>query len=115
MRRLLLVTTALLFLGASGQADATTLRAAHARHVGGAPTKHVASRLPKGSFIDPDTGAVCQNTGWASICDGGVAGEADGPSATDSVAQEQAQQESQDATDITNAGIAQTVQGINGP
>jgi hypothetical protein len=26
-----------------------------------------------------------------------------------------AQQQSQDATDITNAGIAQTVQGINGP
>jgi hypothetical protein len=26
-----------------------------------------------------------------------------------------AQQQSQDATDITNAGIAETVQGINGP
>lgn len=30
-------------------------------------------------------------------------------------ADEAARQQSQDATDITNAGIAQTVQGINGP
>jgi len=30
-------------------------------------------------------------------------------------ADEAAQQQSQDATDITNAGIAETVQGINGP
>lgn len=42
---------------------------------------------------------------------GGYDGGADDTAAADSAAQQQ----SQEATDITNAGIAQTVQGINGP
>jgi len=96
--------------------DAQGFRWMSTTDVGGAPTKQLASRLPKGSFIDPETGGVCHNTGWATICDGGSAvGDDEGPSATESAAEEQAQQQSQDATDMVNAGIAQTVQGINGP
>jgi hypothetical protein len=33
------------------------------------PAKSPASRLAKGEFIDPDTGLVCHNTGFASICE----------------------------------------------
>ena len=130
MRRILLATAVLLFCGAvSAQADATTLKAVHPPHrnitfhntvrstkVVGVVPKRVASGIPvKGNFIDPDTGLHCHNTGWATICDGGVASGDEGPSATDEAAEAAAQQASQDATDITNAGIAQTVQGINGP
>jgi hypothetical protein len=34
-----------------------------------ASSHHPASRLAKGEFIDPDTGLVCHNTGFASICE----------------------------------------------
>jgi hypothetical protein len=39
-----------------------------------APSKRVANAaipmgIPKGHFIDPDTGLICQNTGFASICE----------------------------------------------
>jgi hypothetical protein len=37
-------------------------------------TKRVAGQqLPPGHFLSPYTGAVCHNTGWATICDGGSA------------------------------------------
>jgi hypothetical protein len=42
-------------------------------------------------------------------------GDEDAANAAAEAADEAARQQSQDATDITNAGIAQTVQGINGP
>jgi hypothetical protein len=32
-------------------------------------TKNPASQLAKGEFIDPDTGLVCHNTGFASLCE----------------------------------------------
>ena len=118
-----LVTTALVFCAAvSAQANATTLKAVRAPHQRSLAVAHATARtrqvgsIPRvGNFIDPDTGLHCYNTGWASVCDGGVAGGYAGPSATDEAAQDQAQRDSQDATDATNAGIAQTVQGINGP
>jgi hypothetical protein len=159
MRRLLLVTTALLFCGTiGGQADATTLphrditfhdtlrpnghqrslAVANAtanscyastgtsrehnptqafkdcmkargflwmstKEVGGAPTKQVASRLPKGHFIDPDTGGVCHNTGWATICDGGSAVGDEESAPTVDLTQQAAQQ----TEDDINASIAQ--------
>jgi hypothetical protein len=33
------------------------------------PGKRMASAIPKGRFIDPDNGLICQSTGIASICD----------------------------------------------
>jgi hypothetical protein len=39
--------------------DAQGFRWMSTTDVGGAPTKQLASRLPKGSFIDPETGGVC--------------------------------------------------------
>ena len=36
-------------------------------------TKPVAGQIPPGHFLSPYTGAVCHNTGWATICDGGIA------------------------------------------
>jgi hypothetical protein len=32
------------------------------------PSKQVASAIPKGHFIDPDTGMLCHDSGGASIC-----------------------------------------------
>jgi hypothetical protein len=36
-------------------------------------TRDNAGRIPPGHFLSPYTGAVCHNTGWATICDGGSA------------------------------------------
>jgi hypothetical protein len=80
------------------------------KDVGGTPTKRVASIPVKGSFIDPDTGLHCYNTGWASICDGGVANGDEDSSPTEDAAQQAAQQ----TQDDINASIAQTVQGLSG-
>jgi hypothetical protein len=33
------------------------------------PSKRVSSAIPKGHFIDPDTGLICYNSGGASICE----------------------------------------------
>jgi hypothetical protein len=33
------------------------------------PSRSVASAIPKGHFIDPDTGLLCYNAGGASICE----------------------------------------------
>jgi hypothetical protein len=33
------------------------------------PSRQVASGIPKGHFIDPDTGLLCYNSGGASICE----------------------------------------------
>jgi hypothetical protein len=33
------------------------------------PSKRVANAIPKGHFIDPDTGLICYNSGGASICE----------------------------------------------
>jgi hypothetical protein len=44
-----------------------------------------------------------------------IGGSYDADAVDTAAADSAAQQQSQDATDITNAGIAQTVQGINGP
>jgi hypothetical protein len=33
------------------------------------PSKYVSSVIPKGHFIDPDTGLLCYNSGGASICE----------------------------------------------
>jgi len=41
------------------------------KDVGDAPTTHVANS--RRYFLSPYTGAVCHNTGWATICDGGSA------------------------------------------
>ena len=76
------------------------------KDVGGVPTRQVATALPKGHFIDPDTGGVCHNTGWATICDGGSAvGGDNGPSATDSAAPQL--DDEQNAIDAANASYAQ--------
>jgi len=75
------------------------------KDVGGVPTRQVASAVSKGSFIDRDTGAVCHNTGWATICDGGSAVGAESPSTTDSVAPQL--DDEQNAIDAANAGYAQ--------
>jgi hypothetical protein len=32
-------------------------------------TRQAASAIPKGHFIDPDNGLLCQHAGWASICE----------------------------------------------
>ena len=115
MRRFLLTTALVVCAAIGAQANATPLKAQPSHHHRAAATRQ-AARIPRvGYFIDPDTGLHCYNTGWASVCDGGVAGGYDGPSATDEAAQDQAARDSQAATDATNAGIAQTVQGINGP
>jgi hypothetical protein len=50
-----------------------------------------------------------------TISIGGGGDDEDAANAAAEAADEAARQQSQDATDITNAGIAQTVQGINGP
>jgi hypothetical protein len=50
-----------------------------------------------------------------TISVGGGSDDEDAANAAAEAADEAARQQSQDATDITNAGIAQTVQGINGP
>jgi hypothetical protein len=34
-----------------------------------APTRQATSAIPKGHFIDQDTGLLCHNTGGASICE----------------------------------------------
>jgi hypothetical protein len=75
------------------------------KDVGGAPTQQVASRSSNGRFIDRDTGAVCHNTGWATICDGGSAVGDDSPSATDSAAPDLSDEQS--AMDAANASYAQ--------
>ena len=60
----------------------------------------------------PATAAVAQRTGPSvNVTIGGS--DVDGEDTSAEVMAEQ--QRSQDATDITNAGIAETVQGINGP
>jgi hypothetical protein len=103
MKRILLVAAALLLCGAvGGQANATSPKAPHATH---RVTK--AASIPRvGSFIDPDTGLHCYNTGWASICDGGVAGGDEAPSpAVDN--NDWAAQQEQSAMDAANAGYAQ--------
>jgi hypothetical protein len=36
------------------------------------PSKHAtqaASAIPKGHFIDPENGLLCQHAGWAEICE----------------------------------------------
>jgi hypothetical protein len=33
------------------------------------PSKRVASRIPKGQFIDPDHGLLCRHAGYAAICE----------------------------------------------
>jgi hypothetical protein len=33
------------------------------------PNKQAASTIPKGHFIDPDNGLLCQHAGWAEICE----------------------------------------------
>ena len=38
------------------------------KFVQGAPGKQATSAIPKGSFIDPDTGRLCRDSGGASIC-----------------------------------------------
>jgi hypothetical protein len=75
------------------------------KEVGGTPARQVASRLPSGSFTDRDTGAVCHNTGWATICDGGSAVGGDSPSATDSAGVDLTDE--QNAMDAANASYAQ--------
>jgi hypothetical protein len=78
------------------------------KDVGGAPTKRVASGIPvKGNFIDPDTGLHCHNTGWATICDGGVASGDDEPASAAADNNDWAAQQEQSATDAANAGYAQ--------
>jgi hypothetical protein len=70
--------------------------------------KQVASRIPvKGNFIDPDTGLSCTNTGWATICDGGVASGDDEPASTAQDNNDWAAQQEQSAMDAANAGYAQ--------
>jgi hypothetical protein len=32
-------------------------------------TRQAASAIPKGHFIDPDNGLLCQHAGWVSICE----------------------------------------------
>ena len=105
MKRILLVAAAALLLcGAiGGQANATARREPHATH----RVVKAATSIPRvGSFIDPDTGLHCYNTGWASICDGGVAGGDEAPSpAVDN--NDWAAQQEQSAMDAANAGYAQ--------
>jgi hypothetical protein len=106
MRRFLL-TTALVFCAAIGaQANATTLKAAHApyQHSRTARTRQAGSIPRVGYFIGPDTGLHCYNTGWASVCDGGVATGDEEPSPSVNAAQQAADQTQEDI----NASIAQT-------
>jgi len=41
----------------------------YSRPVRDTPSKRATYAIPKGHFIDPDTGLICHNTGIASICD----------------------------------------------
>jgi hypothetical protein len=106
MKRLFLITT-LIFCGAvSMQANATTLAHHQRRHVAtNVQVRHLANSIPRvGHFIDPNTGAACYNTGWATICDGGSAvGDEDESSSTVNAAQQAADQ----TADDINASIAQ--------
>jgi hypothetical protein len=61
----------------------------------------------------PATAAVAQRTGPSVNVTTDCGSDVDGEDTSAEVMAEQ--QRSQDATDITNAGIAMTVQGINGP
>jgi len=67
---------------------------------------------------DPPTtagGSVAQRSHTGPSVSISIGGSYDNDTVDIGAIDSAAQQQSQDATDITNAGIAETVQGINGP
>jgi hypothetical protein len=57
------------FTGVQGLHDDARLCLDIDETVQNSPGKSVVSAIPRGYFIDPDTGLLCHNTGGASICE----------------------------------------------